>query len=147
MPLQFLSPIHKAMRQIGIHLDGRMDALELQSSEGHLMSYLRSYGPCPISELHRVFGLKRSTLTSLLDRLESRELIRREPHPSDRRSVLVRLTRRGRTLAEKVQKPVADLENRIRAEIAAEDLRGFHRVLRAIAEVTRVEVKPEKEES
>jgi DNA-binding MarR family transcriptional regulator len=142
VPFEFLSPIHKATRQIGIHLNERMDDLHLQGSEGHLLSYLRSYAPCPIAELHRVFGLKRSTLTSLLDRLEDRRLIRREPHPTDRRSVMVRLSARGRTLGDRVQATVADLEKRIRAEIREEDLHGFRRVLDAIGNVTQVRVKP-----
>jgi DNA-binding MarR family transcriptional regulator len=141
-PLVFLSPIHKATRQIGIHLSGRMADLGLAGSEGHLLSYLGSYAPVPISELARVFGLKKSTLTSMLDRLEERGLLRRELHPEDRRSFLVHLTRQGRGLAGKVRRCVDDLETEVRAGIRSEDLNGFRRVMESIAEVTQVEVKP-----
>ena len=89
-PLLFLSPLHRASRQIGIHLSDRMAPLGLQGLEGHLLSFLRSYEPAAIAEISRIFGARKSTLTSILDRLESRGLVRREVHPGDRRSFLVR---------------------------------------------------------
>jgi DNA-binding MarR family transcriptional regulator len=105
---------------------------------------MRSYAPCSISVLHRVFGLRRSTLTSMLDRLEGRGLVHRELSPTDRRSFLVHLTAAGAELAEEVQRPVDALERRIRAELDPEDLRGFDRVMEAISRVTRVNVRTEE---
>jgi DNA-binding MarR family transcriptional regulator len=147
MPLLFLSPLHRASRQIGIFLGGRMGQLGLQNPEGHLLSFLRSYSPAPISELVRIFGFKKSTLTSLLDRLERRGFVRRQTNPRDRRSVMVHLTDEGRRIAEEVQRPVEELERGIRAEIREEDLQGFQRVLEGIARVTRIEVRPPRKES
>ena len=140
-PLRFLSPIHKAGRQIGVYLQRAMDEHGLATAEGHLLSYLRSYAPCPISELHRVFGLKKSTLTGILDRLEKRRIVRRQPHPDDRRSLLVQLTPKGRTLAEKTQAPVTELEESIAAAIAPRDVEGFRRVMEAIDHITEVELR------
>lgn len=40
-------------------------------------------------------------MTRTLDRLEARGLLKRRPHAEDRRRVMVELTRRGRTLAER----------------------------------------------
>ena len=147
MPLLFLSPLHRATRQIGIYLASRMGGIGLQNSEGHLLSFLRSYSPAPISELIRVFGLKKSTMTSLLDRLEKRGLVRREAHPSDRRSFVVGITDEGRRLAEAVQRPVDELERKIRDGIDDEDLRGFQRVLESIAKVTEVNVRSQRKEN
>jgi DNA-binding MarR family transcriptional regulator len=39
-----------------------------------------------------------STVTGIVDTLENKGLVRREPHPEDRRSVLVFLTTRGKAL-------------------------------------------------
>jgi DNA-binding MarR family transcriptional regulator len=140
-PLRFLSPIHKASRQIGIHLTARVEATGLQGPEAHLILFLASYAPCPIGEIRRVLGPKRSTLTSMLDRLESRGLIRRVPCPEDRRSFLVELTGPGGEMADLVRRPVEELEDRIRRDIDEEDLRGFDRVMTAIARVTGVHVR------
>lgn len=101
-PLLFLSPIHRAIRQIGIHLTDSLGDLDLQPTDGHLVSYLRSYSPVPIGEIARVFGASRSTLTGQLDRLEARGIIRREIRADDRRSFHVHLTPDGRKFAERV---------------------------------------------
>jgi len=144
MALQFLSPIHKSTRQITLYLDGFCRELEVSPREGHLLSYLRTYAPCPVGELMRVFGLKASTLTSMLERLEQRKLLRREVHPEDRRSFLVRLTPEGRAVAERLQRILESFERRVRERVGEREMEGFRSVLEAIAEVTQVRVRPDR---
>ncbi|UCC72949.1 MAG: MarR family transcriptional regulator [Gemmatimonadota bacterium] len=139
--LKFLSPIHRASRQIGVYFEGKLEDLHVSPQEGHLLSYLRSYAPCPISELVRVFGLKQSTLTSMLDRLERRALIRRAINAEDRRSFLIRLTRRGRLLADRINRIVEVLERRLANMVSARDMAGFAAVMSAIDELTQVKLR------
>lgn len=105
-----------------------------------MLSYLRSYSPSPVSELHRVFGVKRSTLTSMLDRLASRGWVAREPSARDRRVILVSLTDAGRTRADRIQTGIEELEARIGAELTPADLEGFYAVMSAIDAATDVTV-------
>jgi DNA-binding MarR family transcriptional regulator len=95
-----------------------------------------------VGELHRVFGVKRSTLTSILDRLESRRLLRRELDPEDRRSFQLALTPEGRRLGDRLQSVLETFESAVRARVRKSDLAGFQAVLAAIAETTGVEVRP-----
>lgn len=67
----------------------------VEPNEGHLLTYTTLYGPCPVSQLSRVFGHKPSTLTGILDRLEGAGLLVREPNEADRRSFLIRVTPEG----------------------------------------------------
>jgi DNA-binding MarR family transcriptional regulator len=67
-------------------------------------------GNATIADLHRAFAHKRSTLTSVLDRLSERGLITREPNPEDRRSFIVRLTRQGSAKAAKIHRHLESLE-------------------------------------
>src|SRR5436190_1129314 len=101
-PLRYLSPIHKAARQIGVHLESRLPT-GLTPQEGHILSFLRGYAPCPIAEVISVFGLRGSTATSVLDRLEDRGLIKRTANPEDRRSFLLDISAKGRKAADAVQ--------------------------------------------
>ena len=140
MALKFLSPIHKASRQIGLYLEDRCAALDLSATEGHLLSYLRSYSPAPVSELHRVFGIKRSTLTSIFDRLDARGWVTRGPSRRDRRVVLVDLTDPGRIRADAVQEFVERLEYAINDSITPGELQGFIAVMSAISAVTEITV-------
>lgn len=140
MPLQFLSPIHKASRQIGLYLEGATMELGVSPGEGHLLSYLRTYAPCPVSELERVFGHKRSTLTSILDRLSDRGLLTRQVNSDDRRSFTIELTADGRRLAGKLQKLLEAFEQHLAEQINDKQMAGFRAVMEAIAAVTNVKV-------
>lgn len=144
-PLQFVSPLHKASRQLGEYMGADSRAHGVEPGEGHLLSYTTLYGPCPVSRLSRVFGHKPSTLTSMLDRLESRALLERNPNPDDRRSFLVSTTEEGARIATELRARLEAMEDRIYSRIDARDFAGFQSVMRAIAEVTQVDLNQEEE--
>lgn len=141
MALQFLSPLHKASRQITMYLEDRTRELGVSPVEGHVLTYLRKYAPAPVGELVRVFGLKQSTFTSLLDRLERAGLVRRELNPEDRRSLLVHITDRGRELTSGLNRVLEKLEDDIRARLRRPEVKGFQAVMAAVEDVTRVRVR------
>lgn len=141
MQLQFLSPIHKASRQITLYLERATIELGVSPGEGHLLSYLRSYAPCPVSELERVFGHKRSTLTSMLDRLAERDLLTRQINSTDRRSFTIELTPDGRKLAGKLRKVLEAFEQDVKDQVNDKQMAGFRSVMQAIADVTNVKVR------
>jgi DNA-binding MarR family transcriptional regulator len=144
MTLRYLSPIHKAARQIGLYLEPRCAELGVSTAEGHLLSYLRSYAPCPIAEIVRVFGIRPSTMTSILERLDERGLLTREPDPGDRRSVRVNLTREGTRVAVRINRYVHDLESSIGKHVRRAELEGFRSVMGAVETATGVQVRKEK---
>ncbi len=141
MALQFLSPLHKASRQLSVYLENLAGERTLGPTEGHLVTYLRSYAPASVGELVRVFGIKQSTFTSILDRLERGGLIRRELNPADRRSFLIHITDEGRAQAEASTRTLEALEADIRSRVSARDVEGFQAVMRAIEEITRVQLR------
>ena len=141
MALEFLSPLHKASRQITMYLEDQTRELGVSPLEGHVLTYLRKYAPAPVGELVRVFGVKQSTFTSLLDRLERDGLVRREPNPADRRSFLIHLTERGRGLTARLNRLLVKLEDDIRARLRRAEANGFHAVMAAVEDVTRVQVR------
>jgi len=139
-PLRYLSPIHKSTRQIAGYFERELAEAGIPPQEGHLLSYLRSYGPCPVSEVVTVFGLRGSTATSVLDRMEDRGFIARRDNPDDRRSFLLELTAEGRKLAEIVQVAVEKIENAIARRVSESQEKGFRAVLDAVAAATGVEI-------
>lgn len=141
MALEFLSPLHKASRQISMYLEAHTRELGVNPIEGHVLTYLRSYAPTSIGELVRVFGIKQSTFTSLLDRLEKAGLIRREMNPEDRRSFLIHISAEGVELAERLNRFLETLEDEIRERASARDVKGFRAVMDAVEEITRVRLR------
>jgi len=139
--LRLLSPLHRATRQIHLHLEKEVGAHGIANNEGHLLTYLLSYGPVSIAELLRVFGFKRSTMTSMLDRLEKSGMLVRNPNTDDRRSWLVELTAEGKDKAREVRRIVDRFEDEVICRIGPETLEAFQRVIDMIGEVTAVEVR------
>jgi DNA-binding MarR family transcriptional regulator len=141
MALEFLSPLHKASRQITMYLEAHTRKLGVSPLEGHVLTYLRKYAPAPVGELVRVFGVKQSTFTSLLDRLERAGLVRRELNPDDRRSLLVHITEPGRELTARLNRMLEKLEDDIRTRLRRPEVHGFHAVMAAVDDVTQVRVR------
>src|SRR5207248_381187 len=95
MPLRFVSPIHRATHRIGLYL-ADLREYGLSQGEAHILAHLATSGPTSIAELHRGLAHKRSTLTSILDRLEARGFVTRQVAAIDRRTFIVTPTARGR---------------------------------------------------
>ncbi len=61
----------------------------------HTLEILGIHGALRMKELAERMGVTTGTLTVMVDRLEKNDLVRRRPHDTDRRSILVELTRAG----------------------------------------------------
>ena len=133
MPLRFVPPIHRATHRIGLYLAG-VSEHGLSQGEAHILAHLAASGPATVGDLHRGLAHKRSTLTSILDRLAERGFITREVGAADRRTFLVRPTRRGRDAARRVERHLADLERAVRARVSADEVRTFAKVIAAVEE-------------
>jgi len=76
----------------------------LKPWEYDVLSALRRQGEpyqLPASELTRASLLTAGAMTTRIDQLEHRQLVRREPDPDDRRGILVSLTRKGQALVDR----------------------------------------------
>ena len=128
MPLRFVHPIHRATHRIGLYLD-KLGEPGLTQGESHILALLADSSPTRVSDLHRGLAHKRSTLTSILDRLAKRGLISRQVGTRDRRTFVIRLTAKGRRLARRVKGHLSQLERAVKGQISANDLDGFNRVV------------------
>jgi DNA-binding MarR family transcriptional regulator len=66
------------------------DHVGLSATDLEALDLLVRHGPITAGRLAELTGLTTGAVTGLVDRLERRGFARREPHPSDRRSVVVR---------------------------------------------------------
>lgn len=67
-------------------------------AQGRILYVLWQGDGLTISQISAQTSLANTTLTSMLDRLEKAGLILREPSPTDRRALLIRLTDKAREL-------------------------------------------------
>jgi DNA-binding MarR family transcriptional regulator len=132
-PLRFVLDVHRATHRIGLYLEAAEPPLDVSQGEAHLLAYLVEAGDTSLGELHAAFAHKRSTLTSYMDRLEAKRLVRREPRPEDRRSFQVSLTAAGRTLATRVHRRLEALEAALE-RMSPRDVEALTKGLQALAE-------------
>jgi DNA-binding MarR family transcriptional regulator len=86
-----ISKIHQLSGRIFNRLL-RERGLDFNSAQGRILFVLWERDGIPIRELSEKTRLSKSTLTSMLDRLEEAGYVSREPSGEDRRKVLVTLT-------------------------------------------------------
>ena len=60
-----------------------------------LLGTLHCNGPQIMSDISDELGVTRRNVTALVDALEEEGLVRRMPHPSDRRATVIELTEKG----------------------------------------------------
>jgi MarR family transcriptional regulator, organic hydroperoxide resistance regulator len=79
-----------------------------------------------------------STLTGVLRRLQIQGLLAREPHPSDRRRAVLRLTRRGRRLNGNLRGTVESAVKEALRHVSERDQSAARRALTVIADAVGV---------
>lgn len=72
--------------------------LGLTPQQAHLLCVLLG-DPLGMTDLSHILSIERSSLTSMVDRLERRSLVARTAHPTDRRACQIALTDEGLALA------------------------------------------------
>jgi DNA-binding MarR family transcriptional regulator len=92
------------------------------------------------SALAQAIGADKTRIIGVLDELQDRGLIRRQPDPDDRRVRLLSLTPQGRRLRRTVQAAIRRNEERLLGQLPPVDRRGFLRGLRALSALQPEEV-------
>ncbi|HEV8348258.1 MAG TPA: MarR family transcriptional regulator [Vicinamibacterales bacterium] len=131
MPLRLVPHIHRATHRIGLYL-ADLREFGLSQGEAHILAQLAASSPATITDLHRCLAHKRSTLTSILDRLVDRGFVTRDVGPSDRRTFVITPTAKGRRVARQVHDHLTDLERAIARRVTTADIRGFLNVIAAV---------------
>ena len=125
--------IHRMTHQLAIALE--RGELGVDQPEAHVLSHLTENDEATVTEIHRTFGHKRSTLTSVLDRLEAKQMIERVVNAADRRSFIIRLTPTGRIAGRRVQAWMRKLEQDIERNLSEEQKDGLDAVGRSISKM------------
>lgn len=94
-------------------------------------------GACPVRALAEAAGVASPTATRTLDGLERDGIVTRRPSQTDRRSVLVELTERGRELMLEAREARRAARAELYARLDASEQVEAERVLRRLTEIVR----------
>ncbi len=98
----------KAYRTLAQLDAGSIAASGLGLSDFAVLEILLHKGPLPVNTIGRQVMLTSGSITTAVDRLEEKRLVRRQACPNDRRVTYVTLTPTGRKLIRRVFKVHAD---------------------------------------
>src|SRR5215207_10057724 len=84
--------------------------------------------PMSMGELAAALGIDPPNATVLVDDLESQKLVRRRPHPTDRRAKVVEATRKGKGMARRADEILSTPPAALTA-LGADDLDALRRIL------------------
>ena len=92
----------KAHRTLKRHAERSIVALDMCLSDFAILEALLHKGPQSVRDLGRRVELTSGSMTTAIDRLETRGLVTRADHATDRRTWMIHLTPDGRALISKV---------------------------------------------
>jgi DNA-binding MarR family transcriptional regulator len=134
-PLQVLSRVSRLARHLDLARRQSFTAHDLDSGEFDVLAALRRAGaPYALSpgQLGSQTLVTSGTMTNRIDRLEARELVRREPDPSDRRGVRVVLTEPGRRCVDDAMSDLLQREHELLSGLDPTERETLSRLLRTL---------------
>lgn len=134
--LRLVPDLERANHAVSLYLQANTQ-LGCTQAEANVLAFLYDRGGSSLADVHASFGHRRSTLTSVIDRLEDRKLVLRERDEKDRRAFTLSLTRAGSRIARAAAEHLGRLEAQTAARVSARDLQAFVRVADALVDSTR----------
>ncbi|MFX1364093.1 MAG: MarR family winged helix-turn-helix transcriptional regulator [Promethearchaeota archaeon] len=105
--------------------------LELTPAQYFILSQLWESDGQQFKELAEKCGCSRSTITGVVDTMEKKMIVTRELHPSDRRSLLVKLTKKGKNLKNETP-PLESILDGCCPEINEEEMKKLGELLQKL---------------
>ncbi|MBR2054598.1 MAG: MarR family transcriptional regulator [Clostridia bacterium] len=136
------------IKQVGTRIFDRMLAQSgidsFNGAQGRILYVLWQQDGITISSLSAKTSLANTTLTAMLDRMEMLGLIVRKPDPADRRSRLIALTEKARSLQGDYANISQQMNERYYAGFTEEEIVVFEGYLqRVLSNLEREEQKDE----
>lgn len=97
-----VTSLMRAQQLVLARVEGVLKPLDVSFARYEVLMLLvfSRRGTLPMSTISTRLQVHQTSVTNAVDRLEGAGLVRRLPHPSDRRTTLVEITPAGRSLAE-----------------------------------------------
>ncbi|GAB5387331.1 MAG: winged helix DNA-binding protein [Alphaproteobacteria bacterium] len=98
-----------------------MQEYAITPSQFEVLSLIRHNSGASQSAIARAVGVDRSTMVSLIDKLEAKELIKRMPDPVDRRAHQMHITDQGQTFHDELFAKAMERDRKFTADLSKED--------------------------
>ena len=107
-----------------------------------VVKMLEQIGDLSLSELSERIRAQNSTVTGIIDRMVRENLVLRERSKEDRRVVFIRLTPKGRKLAQEITVEPMEIFRNALEDLSASEVRDLVKILGKVAKKVRQQVQP-----
>jgi DNA-binding MarR family transcriptional regulator len=111
------------------------DDTDITPHQGILLRALEERGPISLTELRQSFPGAQSTLSEIVGRLARLGFVHKKPLPTDRRTVMVAITARGRAMVAQQRKVMRERHRNVLEKLSSEDQDRFVKALETVAEL------------
>ena len=92
----------KASKTVFDNLTADIDRCGISRDHFMILELLYSKGPHPVQKISEIFSIPSGSITYVVDKLEKKELVKRQSTPTDRRTSNVVLAEKGRMLFDEI---------------------------------------------
>ena len=110
----------------------RMAVYDLRPVDFSVLSLIAHNPGITSRHLCSTLGIRPPTLVGMINALEKRELITRQPHPTDGRAMGLHLTAVGARLMRDAERTAAELESEVAARLTAAESKTLIRLLKKL---------------
>lgn len=110
-----------------------IEALGINDQQLFILVALENLGPQVQAHLSQPLNIDKATMVGLINELEAKGLVQRQPHPSDRRAVLVALTEAGRKMMLQGFELSDQYTKKFFAGVSQQDQATLHKILKQLA--------------
>jgi len=105
------------------------NGVEVTPIQVMLLFFLQKNDGSSLTQISQGLMLENPTVTGLIDRLEKLDYVKRSDHPDDRRVYLVRITEKGKKVANKALPIIKKLNEEIKKGYSKGEIENFKKVL------------------
>ena len=94
---------------------------DISTGQGHGLERLANSGPMTLNEFAASLYLEKSSASRLADGLERKGYIKRKPRVDDARYLQLEVTKRGKTLHDRIERDLIEERAQVLADLTAEE--------------------------
>ncbi|EHL79407.1 MULTISPECIES: MarR family winged helix-turn-helix transcriptional regulator [Bacillus] len=133
--------ISKKLRPL---IEKKMQPFGITGPQYHIMKMLKREGPARATQLADMMNVKPSAITVIIDRLIERGLVERCHSDTDRRVVMMQLTKAGEELVETVSVSFSQLMGTFFSHFSNAELMTFYQLYKKLDQVIDEVLSEEK---
>ncbi len=111
--------------------------LGVTASQAMVLNFLGEEDRILSRSLGQKLKISSATMTGIIDRLEKLALVERQPHPDDRRAILICLTHQGRQYARKINVIMVEANKAYLEHLAPGQSKALRETLKVLSKEKR----------